>query len=178
MNKRKDGFIVPPLSAKAIALAAGAVRKGLGLQAVKHLPIVTVYEALGFIHEHGKFQVLEDHEMGPDDGRTYPDAGLILLRQTVYDSAANGDGRSRFTMCHELGHLVLHRGAGALARVNPNAPHRIYQNSEWQADVFASFLMMPTELLESYWSVQQVVSDFGVSQAAAVTRLNAIKRGR
>lgn len=178
MNKRKDGFIVPPMSARAIALAADAVRDGLGLQAALHLPIVAMYEALGFIYERASFQVLEDHEMGPDDGRTYPDAGLILLRQTVYDSAAKGDGRSRFTMCHELGHLVLHRGAGALARVNPNAPHAIYENSEWQADVFASFLMMPTKLVGAYWSVSQVMRDFGVSQAAAVTRLNAIKRGR
>ena len=176
LSKRKEGVVVPPMSEGAIAAAAQALRRVLDLERVRRLPIVTVYEMLWLFDDEARFEVVEDALLGGDDARTYPDRSLILLRESVYDGAARGESRARFTMSHELGHLGLHRGV-SFARINPAAPPKIFQNSEWQADVFASHLMMPAALLRGYDSVDAVMADFGVSRSAAMTRLIKMKKG-
>lgn len=176
LTQRKEGVVVPPMSEGAIAAAAHALRRVLNLERVRYLPVVMVYEMLWLFDDEARFEVVEDEFLGADDARTYPERSLILLRQSVYDGAAQGECRARFTLSHELGHLGLHRGV-SFARINPAAPPKIYQNSEWQADVFASHLLMPAGLLRGYDSVEAVMADFGVSRAAAMTRLTKMRKG-
>lgn len=175
-KRRREGVVVPGMSTAAIANAALEVRKVFGATTEPLFPVVAVYELLDVLVDGGHFEVVEDDAMGEDEARTFPDRGLIQLRQSVYDGAAQGQGRPRFTMCHELAHLVVHRNI-SFSRVNPVAPPKIYQNSEWQADVFASHLLMPEHLLRDYWSVEAVAEDFGVSYAAANARLEKMKKG-
>jgi Zn-dependent peptidase ImmA (M78 family) len=65
-------------------------------------------------------------------------------------------------MCHELGHLMMHRGV-ALSRIDPDAPPKIFCNSEWQADIFASYLLMPPELIGRFRNVAEVMDAFGAA---------------
>lgn len=175
-SRRKDGVVVPPMSEKAIAATAQALRRALDLEHTPFLPIDRVYEMLWLFDENAHFEVVEDWELGADEARTYPDRSLILLRQSVYDGAARGECRPRFTLSHELGHLGLHRSV-SFARINPAAPPKIFQNSEWQADVFASHLLMPTHLIRDYSSIEDVMRDFGVSWSAAMARINRMRKG-
>lgn len=173
---RKEGVIVPAKSEADIANAAGLLRSFLQQSQVLMLPIIKVYELLHICFDaNARFEVIEDHLMGDDDARTYPEQGLILLRQSVYDGAARGEARPRFTMCHELGHLALHRGV-SFSRINQQNPQKIYCNSEWQADIFASHLLMPQTLLAGYTAPQNIASDFGVSLSAAQTRLHKMNK--
>lgn len=174
--RRKEGVVVPPMSEAAIADLAGIVRRTVQQNAVKLFPIVLLYEMLCIFDEKARFEVIEDQQMGDDDARTYPDHGLILLRESVYNGAACGSGRARFTLAHELGHLVLHQGV-SFNRVNPDAPPKIFRNSEWQSDVFSSHLLMPTHLVSGYRDPEVVARDFGVSYWAAEIRLAKIKKG-
>ncbi len=176
VTTRKEGVVVPPLSEAAIARSAAALRKLVQLGDQRRFPVLQMYEMLWVIDPAARFEVVEDHLMGDDDARTYPDRALIMLRQSVYDGAGRGEGRARFTMCHELGHLGLHRGV-SFGRINPSAPPKIFQNSEWQADVFAAHLMMPHSLLEAYSHPMAVMTDFGVSYSAAETQLRKMKKG-
>ena len=172
-NSRIDGIVVPPLSTDKIAETADAVRAHLGLSDRHYFPVMKVYEILDTLVAGADFQVLEPHEMGSDHGRTYPDARQILIRQDVYARADVGEGRDRFTMCHELGHLILHRDL-ALSRVDPDRPPKLYCNSEWQADKFASFLLMPRSLVQkvALCDAQEI---FGVSFDAARARSHEMK---
>jgi hypothetical protein len=72
------------------------------------------------------------------------------------------EGRYRFTLAHEIGHWVLHRHQVAQARRVPlftgrPAPTIICRTAsrkksiEIQADRFASYLLMPEELLRRQW---------------------------
>ncbi len=176
ITRRKEGVVVPPLSEAAIARTAGLLRSFMPGGGQASLPVLALYEMLWLLDDNARFEVLEDHLMGDDDARTYPDRGLIQLRQSVYDGAAKGEARARFTMCHELGHLGLHRGI-SFGRINPAAPPKIFCNSEWQADIFASHLLMPADMLDGYTRVQAVMDDFGVSFSAAETRLRKMKKG-
>ncbi len=171
---RRDGLLVPPRSNNDIALVADAVRSALGLQNSSYLPIVKLYEFLDEIVPEASFEVRELHEMGNDHGRTYPEHGVILIREDVYERAYEGEGRDRFTMCHELGHLLLHRGV-AFSRIDPDRPPVTYCNSEWQADKFASYLLMPRVLLAECESVAEAQKLFGVSFHAAYARRSEMK---
>lgn len=167
-NNRLDGIIVPPLSKLKIHSITDAIREFLKID-TPYFPIVEIYE---FLHVFGaRFEVLFEHQMGGDHGRTNPDEKVIYIREDVYDGAHQNKPRDRFTLCHELGHLVLHRDIPiALSRIDPLNPPAIYRNSEWQADMFASCLMMPTNLLKTYSSLGDVTTDFGVSYSAASAR--------
>jgi len=75
------------------------------------------------------------------------------------------EGRYHFTMAHETGHWVLHRhqliearSAGLFgAKAEPSVVCRDLPKSrkpkiEWQADAFASYLLMPEPLMKQWWS--------------------------
>lgn len=172
-NTRLDGIIVPPLSKIRIHEITDVIRSGLQLSE-PYLPIMQMYEMLDFICDDASFEVLYMHQMGSDHGRTKPDENKIYIREDVYEGANNGSPRDRFTMCHELGHLVLHKGV-SLSRIDPTSPPPIYKNSEWQADMFASCLMMPKYLLRNYSDVSSVMQVFGVSKQAANARRRDFK---
>jgi hypothetical protein len=168
---RIDGIVVPARSKADIAGVANLVRKHLGLDQKAFFPVMEVYEALDLLYEDARFEPREIHEMGEDHGRTYPDRNLIHIREDVYERADDHHPRDRFTMCHELGHLMLHRNV-ALSRIDPMKPPKIFRNSEWQADTFASHLLMPSDLLDRYHVVESVMDAFGVSSQAAAARLS------
>lgn len=172
---RTDGIVVPARKKVDIASNADLLRKVLGLEDHPYFPVLEVYEALDLLYEDARFEVWEEHEMGQDHGRTYPDRNLIIIREDVYKRASAGEGRDRFTMCHELGHLMMHRGV-ALSRIDPRSPPPIYRNSEWQADTFASYLMIPTTLLAQSSSTGEVMTKFGVSFEAAWARRDGMKK--
>jgi hypothetical protein len=172
---RTDGIIVPPRSKDNIAANATVLREFLGLHSRTYFPVAEVYEALDLLYEGARFEVREEQAMGGDHGRTYPDQNLIYIREDIYIRACAGEARDRFTMCHELGHLLMHRGV-ALSRIDPANPPKIYRNSEWQADTFASHLMMPNSLLAAYSSPYSAMADFGASQEAVFARLGDMKK--
>lgn len=171
---RTDGIVVPPRSKENIAMNAALLRKHLQLENKLYFPVDKVYEALNLLYEGADFEVLPEEEMGDDHGRTYPDKNLIYIREDVYERACEGIGRDRFTMCHELGHLMMHRRV-ALSRIDPRNPPKIYRNSEWQADTFASYLMMPPSLVAQCGSVFAMQEEFGVSFEAAWVRRGELK---
>lgn len=97
--------------------------------------------------------------------------------------------RQRFTMAHELGHLLMHRhllnngtnddkayrSTDRAAFYNPN----IRSAQETQANQFAANLLMPAELVRSEWErlgpgLKAMAKAFQVSPAAMRIRLQGI----
>lgn len=174
-NNRKDGIIVPARSSKSIEDLANSLRKALDLESVKRFPVMELYELLHQIYPGSDFEVKFEDEMGEDHGRTFTDKNLIWIREDVYERAGNNEARDRFTMCHELGHLVMHKNI-ALSRIDPKFPPKTYCNSEWQADKFASYLLMPSNLLMNYGDIQEAMAVFGTSYSAVKARLKDMKK--
>lgn len=100
---------------------------------------------------------------------TYPDKNKIVLQQSVYDALCCGENHARFTVAHEIGHLIMHRNQGAYARSKSNGGHKIYEDSEWQADVFASHFLIDARLVSPAMNAEDVSITFGVSLQAAET---------
>lgn len=165
----RGGFTVPPLRKQYIYDFAANVRErfrplmGTGAK----VPMGLIYEVLPLVLPGFRLEVCDREELGDDHGQTFPEHLLIKLREDVYAGMCNGVGRDRFTGAHELGHLFLHKSAG-YARVEPGAP--CYVNSEWQADTFASALLVDERRMPECNSLEEVMETFGVSEPAARVR--------
>lgn len=164
---KKEGFRVPARSAINVWDVADRIRQVLRVNKETFdiadlMEIQLTREVKGY-----DFRVLEKVEMGDDEGKTYPDRAIVCIRQDVYDKAVEGDGRAKFTMAHELGHLVLHRNI-PLHRANNN--HRAFENSEWQANEFAGEFLMPRSLMSQCGNEIEVENKFQVSHQAARIR--------
>lgn len=146
---------------------AWQVRRALGAT-LPYLDIVRLVEmVLPIVLPDLVFSVQSKAEMGDHHGLTVPDHETVLIREDVYERACEGCGRDRFTVAHELGHLVLHRDIQVqLARGAPFSIRK-ERNSEWQADVFAGELLVSAEYLAGCSSDADLVEKFGVSRGAA-----------
>ena len=94
--------------------------------------------------------------------------------------------RKRFTLAHELGHLVLHmdffdKGARAIHDENYYRTAGDYTEKELQADEFAYSVLMPSKIFmkvadnnmidhRSKYNVKAIAQYFGVSELKALTR--------
>jgi len=164
---RKNGVIVPPLSTQNIYTIAKSIRAAMN--SPLYVPIDRIYEVLLKLIKGFSFEIVTKAEIGDDHGLTYPDKKIIQIREDIYDGACRGNGRDRFTMAHELGHLFLHRGV-RFARSPKGIEIPVYRNSEWQADTFASGFLVDEGFLRRCESVEEVADTFGISIAAAKCR--------
>ncbi|MFD1260638.1 ImmA/IrrE family metallo-endopeptidase [Entomomonas asaccharolytica] len=121
------------------------------------------------------FDIRDCMEMGDYHGRT--GKNFIHLREDVYDGACFGNGRDRFTAAHELGHYIFHRDyIGLLHRQICTSETKSYCNSEWQANTFASELLMPACLFERCRCIEEVQEYLGVTYSAAIARNDILLR--
>lgn len=91
----------------------------------------------------------EAETVSGDDGRVH-----VLVREQVYLAALGGDfkaHRARSTICHEIGHGVLHgpllhrqrTGERAVLRRVAYGKIEAFRSAEWQAFAFGACLLMP-----------------------------------
>lgn len=99
----------------------------------------------------------------------------------IYNEAITSEGRIRFTLAHELGHYLLHRNRQSA--FNCSEADMLHWDSEAkqleaQADLFASYLLMPMDDFREQLQEQTVDLDvlglcaerYGVSLTAAILK--------
>lgn len=82
-------------------------------------------------------------------------------RPTIYINSDYPDTRQRFTVAHEIGHIVIpwHTGT-VVSHLNPNSDDEDYWLMEQEANRFAAELLMPAEWLKSKFAESDCVEDF------------------
>ena len=84
------------------------IRKKCGLTEEMKVPVCCLLEwLLEKLFLGYEWEIIPDNEMH-EEGMTFTEAHKILIRESVYEGACNGEGRARFTVMHEIGHLILH----------------------------------------------------------------------
>lgn len=169
-------FKVPPRSRESIERVATSLRDALRIRQAM-FPLLPVVESiLPAVMPDFSFEVKEHHEMGDAHGLTFPERQEIWLREDVYEGVRRSKGRDRFTLAHELGHLLLHDQPG-LART-PSAPRslRAFEDSEWQANNFAGFLLVPREVALKTPNALELSVACGVTLDAARVQLEILKK--
>ena len=162
---RKLGLRVSGKSCKTIKNYANEARKILGYEFKEYINMASLMEI--FIH-NDMLIILEDNDERVQQkyAYTHPDKGKIYVRDSVYNNAFDGDPRARFTIAHEIGHLIMHKEQEIFARSTCNR-HKIYEDSEWQADVFAASFLINQIFVTDDMNAQEIANKFGVSLAAA-----------
>ena len=168
-------IVVRPLSRANIRHIAGSLREMCKLPEPM-FPIVHFMDVTLRRDWPGYDMVLLGRdELGNDGGRTDPDQKLVQIREDVYESARRGDGFGRFTMAHELGHLLLHHGLPFRRQVDKGEV-KPFLNSEWQADAFAGELLMPVPAVLSCPGEASLMDLCGVSFSAARVRFQVLRQ--
>lgn len=159
-------YVVPPWSWAQIGTITNNLRLQFSLSAQPDFPVMEFLEiVLDQQLNAVRLEIETEDEMGAFEGLTDPDGQFIVLRQDVYEKAWEGDGRSRFTVAHELGHFFLHTGK-PMAR----ASHRVrvpqFRLSEPQANQFAAELLMPRDFIHPQDTMHSIAHRHGVSLEA------------
>ena len=162
---------VPGHSREDIQKMAARVRTLFGISPEKSFPIVQLLEALGTPLGEDETPVLEveivqDEELQDNYAEYHPLSNTLLIRESVYDGACNDNGRDRFTLAHEVGHYLFHSDQAMLQRVESGMETPIYRSPEWQANTFASKILMPYDEIVGK-TPEQIMKEYGVSFSAA-----------
>lgn len=155
-------------------------------------PPIPVEEIADFLLEINiEWLEVADSDDDPVLAYLHPGAKVIRFNQRRLNYFETYPGTYEFTMAHELGHYMLHitkdnvipqeqdRQQPYLCRVNSSHQNR----REWQAERFASYLLMPNHLLSPFlkqtdltnWSnLYRLRDEFKVSISAMKNRLQAL----
>lgn len=171
LKHRKLGHKVEAKTAYSIEKIAMSVREKLGINSAK-VKIVALLEMLQNLDEI-TLDIVEDHELKDEEAVAFPDKNIIRVKDSIYSDACRGVGHAIFTLAHELGHIIMHKNQ---EQSYARGTHRIYEDSEWQADTFASAFLMDNRFIDLEFDTAGDVSKrFGTSYKAADVRLSKLR---
>lgn len=151
------------LSRNKIRQLTYQLRKLIGTENTPYFPIPQFIEYILVGEEYFSLLILSEDEMKDTYGRTNTANNQMVIREDVYNGAVKGIPRHRFTLCHELGHYLLHQPS-TISFARGEIP--IYCQPEWQANTFAAELLAPYHLIKDM-SVDQIAEQCGMSQQEA-----------
>lgn len=166
---------------------ARATRRKLGMEHQLRPDMVTVLFKLQQLGMIARYQRVSANEMPDDLGSFDPDSRIMRLRESTFVAAnevvyQNPErSRARFTIAHELGHVVFghkktrHRNISGRS-IEKIAPSIIRDESD--ADRFAAAFLAPLYLAGNplLMHASQLADRFGLSKKMAAIRLEELQR--
>ncbi|MDO4285214.1 MAG: ImmA/IrrE family metallo-endopeptidase [Eubacteriales bacterium] len=157
-----EGAAVSPMSRQEIRARVREFRETVGCKNKLYFPIVNVIEEqlplFGF-----EMEIEDDSSMGDAYAITDMESRTIRIRESTYVGAIQGNARDRFTLCHEVGHCLLHTPDRVIF-ARGSVP--LYMRAEWQANTFAGELMAPPDLVRGM-DAERIAEKCGMSRQAA-----------
>lgn len=130
------------------------------------LPKGPIRNLIGQLEKNGVFVFELDLRLEQFDAVSFyshrSECGFILVNKNFPVD------RKRFTLAHELGHIIMHRSSPS-----PKA--------EDEANMFASEFLMPTHSIQdelkgvNFWDLKDLKEKWGVSMAALIMKAKAVK---
>ena len=170
-----DDYRVKPRSARDIGARALAWRDTLHVSNTWAPDMIRLLEVeIPKLVSEFALVVRSDNEMGDAEAYTEFNPVHIAVRGSVYQLAMRNDGRSRMTLAHELGHLVMHPGAAKLRSTSSSSDGhlKIFESAEWQAKKFAALFLVPDHVALQFSTADQLATSCQVSLQAAQIRFN------
>lgn len=169
-----NAIVAMPTSRKKIRNLAMTIRKLTGNK--PYFDIIKFIELIlpKIDSEFNGMDIVADEQLPNCYAQACPAEHKIFVRNSVYDGAADGNGRDRFTLAHELGHYILNGSTKvSYARVQSKSQIPAYRNPEWQANTFAAELLVP-EYIARTINVKKIPNLCGVSMQVANIQKNQI----
>lgn len=172
MNKKrllcnKVNFIHPQTIWKAASAARKKARQYLSSSTESSIDIVRLLDKL---NDSGaiSMEICEFDEMPHEYAKARPATGELYVRMDTYLNAANGVTRDRFTLAHELGHLILHADVvPEFANSQTPSNHDFREDAEWQANEFAAWFLVDPHEKEKIKTPRDIALNFKVSHEVA-----------
>jgi Zn-dependent peptidase ImmA (M78 family) len=151
--------------------AARALLHRCGVEAAEHIQVEAIARSLGAY-------VIDDPTLVTSDARLLRTRHHTVIRLSV--RRLKSPGRRRFSLAHELGHLVLGSGLNTVSLLScSSAADPEAHDREADADAFAAELLMPEALVRRRCEVspmsldvaQAIAETFGTSLVASAIRL-------
>ena len=205
IDSRQHGFRGRPSSYNVIERVARTARAALlpHLTVIEPVPGLRLFENLDELEIDVGTDVLRvnyavNHLPTGIEGMSTYDQDrqeiLVTLDHNTYLALNDESPRALFCLCHELGHVCVHsiklvelssipHEVAALNRGDIPA-HRVYEDTEWQANAFAAAFLVPADGLANLeksrgiLTAQELVRRFNVSFDAARIRLDCFRARR
>ncbi len=121
-----------------------------------------------------KLVIVPDENLGSDALTDFRERE-ILVKSSVWTGCSQGNPRHRMTLAHEVGHAVLHSDhATPKARMTgasrKREHYKLADQSEREADQFASALLMPRVVVQQSKDAVDLAQKCQVSREAAAIR--------
>lgn len=182
MSDWLHGVEVPSLKISDIRAATLKIREASNIELDTEYPVMELLEHWMHLVFEGYDWEVREHLPHSQEACCYPDGcpdnsngPLILIREDVYEAACDRNGRARFTIGHEIGHVFLHRNVPPVHnRKRMGVDLRPFENSEWQANTFSGELLMTKESFSGSATLQKYCKKMGVSEKAALTQANKL----
>lgn len=178
-RERILGNKVDPLSSENIMRIAFEARSLIQRVLQDNAPYLDPLHFLEKLHDAELIQleIVEMEELPNEYAITIPSQRVIKLRADTHDSALKCEARGRFTVAHELGHLLLHANTvPQFAFSQAPSNHSYIEDVEWQANEFAGWLLVDPAHSELLKTPRSCSIGFGVSLETARYMLEKIKR--
>lgn len=176
-----NGFRVKPRNIDSIRIIAEKVSDILGISKdIENLKFDKFLDDLSTNWGIDYVVLSHDEMLSGVEAYCIPDSLLICIRQDVYENACLGVPRDRFTIIHEIGHLLLghKRTINRESTESQNFVFKMIEDSEWQANQFAAEILMPYNVIKelNLNTPFKIQNNFNVSLPAAVNRFNQLSR--
>jgi len=176
-----DDYVVDPLRDAEVRQNAKRLRDFLGLAEVDHVDVLMLEKATEIWTVKGvkpfRLDVVPDAALPHDSGLTKYDGSQVVVQipRRIRHGAFMGDGYSRYTFGHELGHSTQHLDKLMLGasmprrRVGNVTPDWIpkFRSAEHQAMVFGAAFLINDKIARGLSSADDISVQFGVSLEAA-----------
>jgi len=177
-KSRLLGNKVAPLSPHEIRVKALKARAFLQRMIEDNSPYINVLWIIEKMYARGmldEFEVVERHLMPSQYALTTPSKRKMLIRDDTYDSARKGESRGRFTLAHEIGHLILHANTvPEFAFSQAPSYHHYNEDVEWQANEFAGWFLVSPEPSLLLKNPKSISNGFGVCMQTATIMFQKI----
>lgn len=166
-------------SEEAIEQKALYVREKLGLSNVLAPNMYCALEKLAARISRFSFEAALSSQMGGDEAVMNEETHTLTANECVLEDARADRPRARFTLAHEPGHYFLgHEGTR-----RRNGDKGVYAGpkeriEESEADLFASYFLVPTELAMDATSAEDIALKFQVSAKAADIAFERVQAAR
>jgi Zn-dependent peptidase ImmA (M78 family) len=175
-NPRKSKYL--PKSPEQVRAIAQELRRQLGIQH-QHAPDISLlFYRMRALYPKFKLKEVKDSDLPDMEAKAYSGAFMLKVREGIMNALRTyGDARSRFTVAHELGHLLLgHPGNQARGRPGKkvSTAQMVLEN---EANLFASEFLIPTNLLDRSFTTGRISQSFQVSLDVADRRRRELEKG-
>jgi hypothetical protein len=164
-----------PKSRKQIRAIARELRRRLGIEGRYSPDLLTVLAKITEFYPHFRVQYVLDSDLPDMEAKAYVSAFKLKVRDGIRTGLwYYGDNRARWTIAHELGHLMLGHPGNPPRRRGRNVSSLVESEADW----FAAEFLVPPELVDLSMSVDEISRLFQISLEAAATRKRELRYER